>query len=351
MMLLIDLTNKLEWMAKTSYSAGDILRDNNIPDGYIATCTTAGISGETEPEWQVGTLTDGTITWNVAVDPNYYEKATKASAQAAAESAAQSAKSAQAAETAATSAGTHALSAAGSEKNAKTYADNAIDSANSASASADSAHTSETNAKASEDNAKASETNANTSETNAAKSAEDAANSAKQAAENIPAAYIASVVKSALDERTKAMYPVGCYFYSDDSRAPSEYIPGLEGTTWEQTAAGRVLIGAGTADSGTVYNAGDKGGEEKHKLTADENGKHTHEQRINGNGTDAWNNSYGEMVTLPKNGGTQGRNGYACASTGWTAGANIVCTGSAGGGQPHNTMQPYQVVYIFRRSA
>lgn len=88
-MLLIDLTNKLEWMAKTSYSTGDILRDTNIPDGYIATCTTAGISGETEPEWQVGTLTDGTITWNVAVDPNYYEKATKASAQAAAESAAQ----------------------------------------------------------------------------------------------------------------------------------------------------------------------------------------------------------------------------------------------------------------------
>lgn len=70
MMLLIDLTNKLEWMAKTSYSTGDILRDTNIPDGYIATCTTAGISGETEPEWQVGTLTDGTITWNVAVDPN-----------------------------------------------------------------------------------------------------------------------------------------------------------------------------------------------------------------------------------------------------------------------------------------
>ena len=61
MMFLIDLTNKLEWMAQTSYSAGDILRDNNIPDGYIATCTTAGISGETEPEWQVGTLTDGTM--------------------------------------------------------------------------------------------------------------------------------------------------------------------------------------------------------------------------------------------------------------------------------------------------
>lgn len=177
MMLLIDLTNKLEWMAQTSYSAGDILRDNNIPDGYIATCTTAGISGETEPEWQVGTLTDGTITWNVAVDPNYYEKATKASAQAAAESAAQSAKSAQAAETAATSAGSHALSASESEKNSKSYADNASASASSASTSVD--------------NAKISETNAKAAETNAAKSAKEAADSAKAAAAHDPSELIA----------------------------------------------------------------------------------------------------------------------------------------------------------------
>ena len=198
MMLLIDLTNKLEWMAQTSYSAGDILRDNNIPDGYIATCTTAGISGEIEPEWQVGTLTDGTITWNVAVDPNYYEKATKASAQAAAESAAQSAKSAQAAETAATSAGSHALSASESEKNSKSYADSASASASRASTIADNAKISETNAKASEtaaaDSAKSaqtSEANAKAAETNAAKSAEEAADSAKAAAAHNPKTLIA----------------------------------------------------------------------------------------------------------------------------------------------------------------
>lgn len=338
MMLLIDLTNKLEWMAKTSYSTGDILRDTNIPDGYIATCTTAGISGETEPEWQVGTLTDGTITWNVAVDPNYYEKATKASAQAAAESAAQSAKSAQAAETAATSAGSHALSASESEKNSKSYADNASASASSASTIADNAKISETNAKASEtaaaDSAKSaqsSEANAKASETNAAKSAEDAENSAKQAAENIPAAYIASVVKAALDERTKAMYPVGCYFYSDDSRAPSEYIPGLEGTTWEQTAAGRVLIGAGTADSGTVYKAGDKGGEEKHKLSVEELASHSHIVYA-GYGSQA-----GDELDQP----LTNRNSV------W----NNRTTSSVGGDQPHNNMEPYKVVYIFMRSA
>lgn len=344
MMLLIDLTNKLEWMAKTSYSAGDILRDNNIPDGYIATCTVSGTSGATEPEWQVGTLTDGTCTWNVAVDPNYYEKATKASAQAAAESAAQSAKSAQAAETAATSAGTHALSAAGSEKNAKTYADNASDSASSASTSADNAKRSETNAKDSETASKTSETNAKTSETNAAKSAEDAENSAKRAAENIPATYIASAIKTALDERTKAMYPVGCYFYSDDSRAPSEYIPGLEGTTWEQTAAGRVLIGAGTADSGTVYKVGDKGGEEKHPLSVDELVPHGHAIHFY---NDDWNSDDGKDGAYNNPGIVRDSDNRSAKNTNrWS---DLV--EETGGGQPFNVMQPYQVVYIFRRSA
>ena len=344
-MVLIDLTNSMEWNAETAYSMGDVLRDSNIPVGYIATCTVAGTSGKTEPEWQVGTITDGTCTWSVSVDPNYYEKATKASAQAAAESAAQSAKSAQAAETAATSAGSHALSASESEKNSKSYADNASVSASSASGSADNAKISETaaadsakSAHTSETNAKTSETNAKTSETNAAKSAEDAANSAKQAAENIPATYIASVVRAALDERTKAMYPVGCYFYSDDSRAPSEYIPGLEGTTWEQTAAGRVLIGAGTADSGTVYKAGDKGGEEKHQLSVDELARFSPRYNFtfdsnHATGVAAWG------ITLT----SQPTNKYTDF---YPEDYSYI-----GKDQPHNNMQPYVAVHIFRRSA
>lgn len=86
-------------------------------------------------------------------------------------------------------------------------------------------------------------------------------------------------------------------------------------------------------------------------MTVDELAAHLHEQRINGNGVDGWKNIYGEMVTLPNKGGTQGRAGYACANAGWTTGANIVCTGSTGGNQPHNNMQPYLAVYIFKRSS
>lgn len=237
MMLLIDLTNKLEWMAQTSYSAGDILRDNNIPDGYIATCTTAGISGETEPEWQVGTLTDGTITWNVAVDPNYYEKATKASAQAAAESAAQSAKSAQAAETAATSAGSHALSASESEKNSKSYADNASASASSASTSVD--------------NAKISETNAKAAETNAAKSAEEAADSAKAAAAHDPSELIA---KAHHYIQRNTAYKVGDVLTSPNIPYGTIIVVTQAGTTGEDEPDWTTIknnIG-GVTDDGTV---------------------------------------------------------------------------------------------------
>lgn len=149
--------------------------------------------------------------------------------------------------------------------------------------------------------------------------------------------YVLAAIKTALDERTKAMYPVGCYFYSDDSRAPSEYIPGLEGTTWEQTAAGRVLIGAGTADSGTVYNAGDKGGEEKHKLTVDELAEHTHD-------------------AISGNGGKKSITRWAIKGQGLDTINdsdiyNFNATQPTGNNQPHNNMEPYKVVYIFMRSA
>lgn len=152
--------------------------------------------------------------------------------------------------------------------------------------------------------------------------------------------YVLAAIKAALDERTKAMYPVGCYFYSDDSSAPSEYIPGLEGTTWEQTAAGRVLIGAGTADSGTVYNAGDKGGEEKHPLTVDENAEHSHTIYTDDN-----------FCAVQTGNNNVWKQGLVNINTTAVDGIFTHYIGASGKSKPHNTMQPYQTVYIFKRIA
>ena len=100
-------------------------------------------------------------------------------------------------------------------------------------------------------------------------------------------AYVDAAIKSAVASVTKTLsdnmhsqYPVGSYIYSDKADNPSTYLPYMSDTTWVQTAAGRVLIGAGTADSGTVYNAGDTGGEEKHKLTVEEMPAHTHNYKL-----------------------------------------------------------------------
>ena len=139
-------------------------------------------------------------------------------------------------------------------------------------------------------------------------------------------------------------HPVGCYFYSDDPRAPSEYIPGLEGTVWEQTAAGRVLIGAATADSGTVYKAGDKGGEEKHPLTLDELVSHGHAIHFY---NDEWKSNDGNYGKYNQPGIVHHSTDRSPKNTNrWT---DLV--ENTGGNKPFNVMQPYQVVYIFWRSA
>lgn len=127
-----------------------------------------------------------------------------------------------------------------------------------------------------------------------------------------------------------AQYPVGSYIYSDKADNPATYLPYMSDTTWVQTAAGRVLIGAGTADSGTVYTAGQTGGEEKHQLTVEELASHSHTlNRNSASGTGSW-------CLIDHEGVIKWQDGDV---------------GSAGGDQPHNNMEPYKVVYIFMRSA
>lgn len=85
---------------------------------------------------------------------------------------------------------------------------------------------------------------------------------------------------------------------------------------------GRTLIGQGTAGSGTTFNLGDTGGEEKHQLTTAELASHAHTYTPGG-------------VAAPMTPG---------AVPVVTPNIIPVNTGSAGGDTPHNTMQPYAVV-------
>ena len=107
---------------------------------------------------------------------------------------------------------------------------------------------------------------------------------------------------------------------------------------WEPFGAGQVLVGAGTIPStkegeeNRVFTAGNTGGEYEHTLTVDEMPAHTHSEHGRSgytyDGGDYFNN-------------TSGVRGYSWGNT----------TGSAGGGKPHNNMQPYVVVYMCHRVA
>ena len=125
----------------------------------------------------------------------------------------------------------------------------------------------------------------------------------------------------------KYIYPVGCIVELTVPSNPAE----LWGFgTWELYMPGRVLVGAGTADSGTVYEAGATGGEETHLLMVDEMPSHQHATLIN---------------TANIYSGTSGKNTYGVNSSG------NQLTSSVGGDQPHNIMQPYGVVYRWLRVA
>lgn len=116
------------------------------------------------------------------------------------------------------------------------------------------------------------------------------------------------------------VYPVGSIYMSVNGTDPGT----LFGGTWEQLED-RFLLGAGT-----TYTAGDTGGEAEHTLTVNEMPSHRHEILASTQGT-----AFGSAYINPSNGS---RN-----STDQTE--------LNGGGQPHNNMPPYIVVYMWKRTA
>lgn len=118
---------------------------------------------------------------------------------------------------------------------------------------------------------------------------------------------------------------VGDIHISIDSSNPSARFGG----TWERIAKGQALVGVDEND--TDFSIPEKtGGEKTHSLTADENGPHTHSYTIT------------ENINFVK----------VEAST--TYGAKLPRTsntGSSGEGAPHNNLQPFFTLYIWKRTA
>ena len=133
-------------------------------------------------------------------------------------------------------------------------------------------------------------------------------------------------LQTALDAKTTllAVWPIGSIYTSVTSANPST----LFGGNWEAFGAGRVLIGLDSAD--TDFDAVEEtGGAKTHTLTTAEMPSHTH-----------------TFTAFQTTSGTNNRTGGGALSVSASS-----TTASTGGGGAHNNVQPYIVVYMFKRIA
>lgn len=130
--------------------------------------------------------------------------------------------------------------------------------------------------------------------------------------------------KTEINSILNLVFPIGRGFIDFTDTDYSNYL----GFTWERELIGMTPIGLDVNDN-DFNTIGKTGGEKEHKLTVEEMPNHNH--------------SYG--VSSTDGGQVQNQPGY---------GGNLTFTehvGSTGGDQPHNNLQPYQVVAYWKRVA
>jgi len=126
-------------------------------------------------------------------------------------------------------------------------------------------------------------------------------------------------------------YPVGTIYETTSSDLDTvEKVNAHFGGTWEFYGAGRVLVAKSTD---TEFNTiGKTGGEKTHTLTTSEMPAHKHKFGYTGGNTDATGSPYSVGKAI----GHDPSNVYSE-------------TTSTGGNGSHNNLQPYIVVYRYRR--
>lgn len=157
-------------------------------------------------------------------------------------------------------------------------------------------------------------------------------------------------VKNNITETLKKIYPVGSIYMSTVSTNPATLF-GFG--TWEAMPAGRVLLAQGKSDWGTTYEAGSTGGEATHQLTVGEIPSHNHTGSINTAGEHTHSLNVVDDERKAGNyaaGGASFQNGTATTNSSGNH-THTVTINSTGSGQPHNNLQPYIAVYMWKRIA
>jgi microcystin-dependent protein len=157
-----------------------------------------------------------------------------------------------------------------------------------------------------------------------------------------------------LKEILLAAYPVGAIYMSAVVTSPAT----LFGGTWVATGVGRVLVGYQGLDPdfGTVLQTG---GAKTHTLTEAEMPAHVHNSGDYATSTDGQHAHDSERSNATGSGANFARgtnaddviNPFPILQAGNHSHDVTGSSGSTGGGGAHNNLQPYQVVYMWRRTA
>lgn len=165
-----------------------------------------------------------------------------------------------------------------------------------------------------------------------------------------------------------AIYPVGAIYVSYDATNPGGWLPG----TWTACGVGKVWVGIDPAQT-EFDTAGKTGGAKTHQLTSGEmpshthvQNAHTHVQNSHNHTQDPHSHTYDQpdapvvalsiiataSVLRTKTAGQT--TGSTTATNQSTTAVNQNTTAvnqNTGGDGAHNNLQPYEVVYKFRRVA
>ena len=123
------------------------------------------------------------------------------------------------------------------------------------------------------------------------------------------------------EDLVESIYPVGSIYINATNNTNPGTLLGFG--TWERFGEGRVLVSQDSTDS-DFNGIGETGGEKEHQLTESEMPSHNHNYtRVSGGYGGGGLNVDGSTSTVP--------------------------TSLAGGDQPHNNLQPYITVYMWKR--
>lgn len=148
---------------------------------------------------------------------------------------------------------------------------------------------------------------------------------------NIATAVSTKANSSQLALIKEAIYPVGSVYISVGGTNPATF---LGVGTWVAFGAGRTLVGRDISD--TDFDVAEEtGGAKTHTLTESEIPSHHHTLNT---GVDAAGYSAGYWGEFPYNYNSLGNN------------TRVRDTNTKGGDVPHNNLQPYIVVYFWKRT-